>query len=508
MRSKIARRSGLLLHPSSFPGPWGIGDLGPQAYAFVDFLHGAHQQLWQVLPLGPTGEDGSPYSSFSASAGNPLFISVESLAEEGLKAPAPPATMPGSGRVDQKQVRAAKLPALTQVWQEFKKTGVLRADFDRFCAEVADWLDDYALFMALHETYPGKTWNQWPEDVAKREPAALERARRDLADLVNFHRFTQFAFYRQWSRLKDYAHRAGIRVVGDIPFYMAFHSADVWANPQNFALDPKTREPRLMAGVPPDYFSKTGQLWGNPVYDWKELESEGFDWWVARFKRLGELVDIVRIDHFRGFQAFWQVKQGEKTAINGEWALCPGDKFFHALEHELGHLPVWAEDLGLVTPEVEKLRDDFDFPGMKVLQFAFDDKGAENPYLPFNFPDNCVCYTGTHDNDTTAGWWSGLTPAQKEQVRTYVGHDGPIHWSMIRLAMSSIADSVVFPMQDVLGLGSDARMNVPGLAEGNWGWRYTADVLTADLKEQLKTITAAFGRSPRFTKNRAGSARA
>jgi 4-alpha-glucanotransferase len=397
------------------------------------------------------------------------------------------------------------LPALKQLWQEFEKTSHLRADFETFCAGVVDWLDDYALFMALKDTYPDQTWNQWPDDLAKREPAALGRARRDLGDLVSFHKFSQFVFYRQWSRLKDYAHDRGIRVVGDIPFYMAFNSADVWANPKNFALDPQTREPRLMAGVPPDYFSETGQLWGNPVYDWRHLERERFDWWVGRFKRLTQLVDIVRIDHFRGFQSFWQVKRGETTAVNGEWAECPGDAFFHTLEHELGHLPVWAEDLGLVTPQVEKLRDDFDFPGMKVLQFGFDDSGPENPYLPFNFPQNCVCYTGTHDNDTTIGWWTSLALPQKQQVLAYVGHDGPLHWAMLRLAMSSIADSVVVPLQDVLGLGSDARMNSPGRAQGNWSWRYPADALTDELKGQLKLITTTYGRSPRFATNRAGN---
>ena len=507
MRSKIARRSGVLLHPSSFPGPWGIGDLGPQAHAFIDFLSDTHQQLWQVLPLGPTGDDGSPYSSFSASAGNPLLISVETLVDEGFSAPTPSGRMPESDPVDQRQVRASKLPALKQLWREFQKTSHLRDDFESFCARVVDWLDDYALFMALKDTYPGKTWNQWPEDLVRREPGALERARRDLRDLVSFHQFSQFAFYRQWSRLRDYAHERGIRVVGDIPFYMAFDSADVWANPQNFALDPKTREPRLMAGVPPDYFSKTGQLWGNPVYDWKHLEQECFDWWVGRFRRLTQLVDIVRIDHFRGFQAFWQVPRGETTAVNGEWAECPGDAFFHTLEHELGQLPVWAEDLGLVTPKVEKLRDDFDFPGMKVLQFAFDDKGAENPYLPFNFSHNCVCYTGTHDNDTTVGWWTNLDATQKQQVLAYVGHAGPLHWAMIRLAMSSIADSVVIPLQDLLGLGSDARMNVPGRAQGNWAWRYSANALTDELKGQLELITTTYGRSPRFTTNRPGNPR-
>jgi len=492
----------MLLHPSSFPGPWGIGDLGPHAFVFIDFLRDTHQQLWQVLPLGPTGNDGSPYSSFSASAGNPLLISIEALVDEGFSAPASPPEISGSGPVDQRQVRALKLAALKQLWQEFAKTSQLRAEFETFCAGAADWLDDYALFMALNDTYPAKAWNRWPQDLARREAAALERARRDLGDLVSFHQFSQFVFYRQWSRLRDYAHDRGIRIVGDIPFYMAFNSADVWANPENFALDANTREPRLMAGVPPDYFSKTGQLWGNPVYDWKHLEHECFDWWVGRFKRLTQLVDIVRIDHFRGFQAFWQVKQGETTAVNGEWAESPGDAFFHTLEHELGYLPVWAEDLGLVTPQVEKLRDDFDFPGMKVLQFGFDDSRAENPYLPFNFPQNCVCYTGTHDNDTTVGWWTTLAPSQKQQVLAYIGNDGPLHWAMIRLAMSSIADSVIVPLQDVLGLGSEARMNTPGRAQGNWSWRYPANVFTDDLKEQLGLLTTTFGRSPRFTTDR------
>jgi 4-alpha-glucanotransferase len=502
MRSKIARRSGVLLHPSSFPGPWGIGDLGPQAYAFIDFLGDTHQQLWQVLPLGPTGDDGSPYSSFSASAGNPLLISIEALVDEGFSTPASPPEISDSGPVDQRQVRASKLPALKQLWQEFTKTSQLRAEFETFCAGAVDWLDDYALFMALNDAYPAKAWNQWPEALARREAAALERARRDLGDLVSCHQFFQFVFYRQWSRLRDYAHDRGIRIVGDIPFYMAFNSADVWTNSENFALDAKTREPRLMAGVPPDYFSKTGQLWGNPVYDWRHLEHECFDWWVGRFKRLTQLVDIVRIDHFRGFQAFWQVKQGETTAVNGEWAECPGDAFFHTLEHELGHLPVWAEDLGLVTPQVEKLRDDFDFPGMKVLQFGFDDSRAENPYLPFNFPQNCVCYTGTHDNDTTVGWWTNLAPSQKQQVLAYIGDDEPLHWAMIRLAMSSIADTVIVPLQDILGLGSDARMNTPGRAQGNWSWRYPANVFTDNLKGQLELLTTTFGRSPRFTTNR------
>jgi 4-alpha-glucanotransferase len=353
--------------------------------------------------------------------------------------------------------------------------------------------------MALKDANPGRTWNQWPERLATRDAAALERARRDLQDRVGFHQFSQFAFYRQWSRLRDYAHERGIRIVGDIPFYMAFDSADVWANPKNFALDDTTHEPRLMAGVPPDYFSKTGQLWGNPVYDWKHIEQDGFGWWIRRFRRLAQLVDIVRIDHFRGFQAFWQVPRGETTAVNGEWVECPGHAFFHALEHELGHLPVWAEDLGLVTPAVEKLRDDFEFPGMKVLQFAFDDSGADNPYLPFNFARNCVCYTGTHDNDTTIGWWKSLDAARQQRVLAFVGDGTPLHWAMIRAALSSVANIAVIPLQDLLGLDSDARMNVPGRTQGNWSWRCAEDALTGDLTAQLRLLTSTYGRSPRFT---------
>ena len=499
MRSKIARRSGVLLHPSSLPGPWGVGDLGARAHAFVDFLSATHQQLWQVLPLGPTADDGSPYSSFSSSAGNPVLISVEAMEEDGFGVSMPSPRLPDAAPVVQADVRTRKFAALEKALRAHRGSKA-RAAFESFCAEHGAWLDDYALFMALREAHPGVKWNEWPSALARREPAALERARQDLRPRVELHQFSQFVFERQWSRLREHAHRKGIRIVGDIPFYMAFESADVWANPRGFALDPETQAPRLMAGVPPDYFSETGQLWGNPVYDWAQLQREGFGWWIRRFRRLTAMVDIVRIDHFRGFQAYWQVPQGEKTAINGEWVACPGDAFFHTLEHELGNLPVWAEDLGLITPEVEKLRDTFDFPGMKVLQFGFDDQGPDNPYLPINYSRNCVCYTGTHDNDTTQGWWAQLDAAHRQLVRDYVGSDTePLHWAMARLAMSSVADSVVIPMQDLIGLGSDARMNVPGRADGNWSWRYPADALSEDVATRLATMTAAYGRSRRFT---------
>jgi 4-alpha-glucanotransferase len=501
MRSKIARRSGVLLHPSSFPGPWGIGDLGEAAHTFIEFLGDTHQQLWQILPLGPTGEDGSPYSSFSSSAGNPLLISVEAMVDEGLVSPTPTPSTPAGSLVDQRAVRAAKLPVLERAARALPTKSLLREEFDRFCTGRAEWLDDYALFMALKDEYPGKAWNQWPRELAKRQAAALQRARADLRERIAFHQFTQFVFYRQWARVRTAAHARGVRIVGDIPFYVAFDSADVWAQPQNFALDADTGAAKLMAGVPPDYFSKTGQLWGNPVYDWKRLEEHGFDWWIARFQRLVELVDIVRIDHFRGFQAFWAVPRGERTAVNGRWMECPGNSFFHALEHELGHLPIWAEDLGLVTPEVEKLRDDFDFPGMRVLQFGFDEKGPENPYLPFNYPQHCICYTGTHDNDTTVGWWSGLSAAQKRLVCDYVGDgsESDIHWSIMRMAAGSVADTVVVPMQDILGLGTEARMNMPGRRGGNWAWRSAAAALTDEVKDRLAHMTDIYGRSPRFT---------
>ena len=496
---KMTRRSGVLLHPTSFPGPWGIGDLGSSARVFIDFLAHSHQQIWQVLPLGPTGDDGAPYSSFSSNAGNPLLISLQDLVTDGLNIVIEPPTKALSSAEDLSAVKTAKFEVLARAAKKIRDDASLSQAFNQFCDEQSEWLDDYALFMALKDSYPNTKWNQWPKGLVKREKNALEKARTELEESIQFHKFSQFAFFRQWSALRNYAHDRGIRIVGDIPFYVAFDSADVWANPLNFALLPETFEPKLMAGVPPDYFSETGQLWGNPVYDWEHLASTNFEWWIQRFKRLTRLVDIIRIDHFRGFQAYWQVPHGEKTAINGSWAECPGDAFFHALEHELGHLPVWAEDLGLVTPEVELLRDKFDFPGMKVLQFAFDEKGAENPYLPFNYNSNFVCYTGTHDNDTVVSWWENLDHNQQKMILDYVGPvlEQDVHWTLIRLAMSSIAGTVVIPMQDLLGLGAEARMNVPGRVAGNWSWRYESKAITTELSHKLKAITTVFGRGRR-----------
>ena len=497
MRSKVARRSGVLVHPTSFPGDWGIGDLGAAAREFLDFLGKTHQKIWQVLPLGPTGDDGSPYASYSANAGNPLLISIEDLVADGVEISVTPPGNTVSIAQDLHTVKEAKFAALALAAKAFRGNDNLVAAYTIFCAEQAEWLDDYALFMALKDGHSHKAWNQWPPHLAQRDPSALNHARAQLTEAVDFYKFTQFAFFRQWGVLRRYAHDRGIEIVGDIPFYVAFDSVDVWANPANFELMPETREPALMGGVPPDYFSETGQLWGNPVYNWAHLESTGFEWWIKRFKLLIQHVDVIRIDHFRGFEAFWQVPHGEKTAVNGTWAKCPGMAFFQKLQQDMGHLPVWAEDLGLLTHEVTDLRDTFSFPGMKVLQFAFGDSGAENPYLPINFESNFVCYTGTHDNDTVVGWWNSLTQKQQQQVLDYTGPvlEQDIHWAMIRLAMGSVADTVVVPLQDFLGLGTEARTNVPGQAKGNWSWRYEAGAITPDIAHKLRAMTTTFGRA-------------
>lgn len=491
------RCSGVLAHPTSFPSHWGIGDLGPSGYAFVDFLKETGQQLWQVLPLGPTSE--SPYSAYSSIAGNPLLICLDTLQEQGLlpKDIAPPAGLPVR-HADFAQAKAIKTPLLKQAFAGLSSNQGLHAEWMAFCEAQADWLEDFALFISLKEQQPTQHWNQWEKSLVKRSPGALEQASQTLREDVEFHQFCQFAFYRQWSALVDYAHANGVRIVGDIPFYVAYDSADVWANPANFALDPKTAEPKLMAGVPPDYFSATGQLWGNPVFDWAHLKDQKFDWWVRRFKKLVQLVDIVRIDHFRGFEAFWEVPQGETTAVKGRWAEGPGGAFFETLERELGHLPIWAEDLGLITDGVEKLRNDFHFPGMNVLQFAFDEKGPDNPYLPFNHRRNSVVYTGTHDNNTCRGWWQDLEPADQQRVEAYFDtfDEREMNWVLIRLAMSSVADSVVVPLQDVLGLDGEARMNTPGRESGNWGWRYEKAALTTAVSDRLAELTLIYGRAP------------
>jgi len=494
------RASGLLLHPTSLAGRFGIGDLGPEAYRFIDFLKGSAQQLWQVLPLGPTGYGNSPYMCYSAMAGNPLMISLEALQEQQLLTDAD-LDFPQfpSDEVAYEQVSQAKLPLLRRASENFQRQASpsQQEEFQQFCQQKADWLEDYALFMALKQAHQGQAWNTWQPEIARRQFQSLQQWRQQLASEIYFQQFLQFEFFRQWSQLKHYANTQGIQIIGDIPIYVAHDSADVWSNPEAFRLDPKTGEAALMAGVPPDYFSATGQLWGNPIYNWEQMRCDRFRWWVQRFRAMLDYVDLIRVDHFRGFQAYWQVKQGETTAMNGEWIEAPGEELFEVIAQELGYLPILAEDLGVITPEVEALRDQFSFPGMKILQFAFG-SGPDNPFLPFNYSRNCLVYTGTHDNDTTVGWFSQLNSQEQAAIEEYLGcicSDG-IHWDFIRLALSSIANQAIIPVQDLLGLGSEARMNYPSKPEGNWAWRYSAGALNQQLRDRLKSLTHCYGRAP------------
>lgn len=503
------RSSGILLHPTSLPGRFGIGDLGAAAYQFIDFLQESRQQLWQILPVGPTGHGNSPYMSYSSMAGNPMLISPDALRDQGLLDDTDFANLPdyARDRVEYDEVIATKTPLLQKASETFKAkaTGQQREEFEAFCAGRAFWLNDYALFMALKDAHGGASWHQWDGAIARREPDAIEKWRLRLPTEIFYQKYLQFEFFRQWSALKRYANDRDINIIGDIPIYVAHDSADVWAFPKYFHLDPETGEPALMAGVPPDYFSATGQLWGNPIYNWEAIEASNFEWWMQRFRALLEYVDLIRIDHFRGFCAYWAVNQGETTAMNGEWQAAPGAAFFEALKQELGSLPILAEDLGVITPDVEALRDQFEFPGMKVLQFAFG-SDTDNPFLPFNYIRNSVVYTGTHDNDTTQGWFAQLPDYERTNLLRYLGctsADG-IHWDLIRVALSSISNQAIIPLQDVLGLGTDARMNFPGKPSGNWDWRYSSEELTWELSDRLGTLTTAFGRAPKPRTDRPG----
>ena len=495
------RSSGILLHPTSFPSRFGIGDLGLEAYRFIDFLKESHQQYWQVLPLGPTAYGNSPYMCYSAMAGNPLLISPEKLRDEGLLTEEDFANLPGfpEEKVDFKEVVSVKIGLLKKAYEHFRAnpTPILQKEFEGFCDSKAYWLDNYALFMALKDANENANWHTWPSELVKRDPQAMEQVQERLNGEIFYYKFVQFEFFRQWSELKSYANMRGIDIIGDIPIYVAHDSADVWAHPNIFCLDEQTGAAAQMAGVPPDYFSATGQLWGNPVYNWEELQKQDFKWWVQRFEAMLDYVDIIRIDHFRGFEAYWAVPQGEETAMNGKWVEAPGDAFFEVIRQKLGKLPVLAEDLGVITPGVEALRDKYEFPGMKILQFAFS-ADAANPFLPFNYPRNAVVYTGTHDNDTTLGWFDTASDQEKQNLLLYLGSISPegIHWDLIRLALSSIANQAIIPLQDILGLGNQARMNFPSIPEGNWEWRYQPGALTQELGDHLKVLTELNGRAP------------
>ena len=494
MKRESKRKSGVLLHPTSLPGEYGIGSFGRSAREWVEKLASAGQGLWQMLPLGPTGYGDSPYQCYSAFAGNPLLIDLEALRKKGWIQE----NLTGHDdfhpvEVEYEKVRAAKMPLLRDAFAGFlrREDPKERDAFYAFCAREAHWLEDYALYMALKRHHRGAPWTEWPERERRRDPETMRRAHESLAEEVAYQKFLQYLFDLQWKEVKRHANESGIETVGDLPIYVALDSADVWAHPELFDLDDALK-PRRVAGVPPDYFSPTGQRWGNPLYDWKRMEKEGYDWWIRRFAKSFELYDRVRIDHFRGFAAYWAIPAEEETAVNGEWVDGPGRELFDAAREALGELPILAEDLGIITPDVERLRDDLGFPGMKILQFAFDGS-AGNPYLTHNHVRNCVAYTGTHDNDTTLGWYESLR--DRSQVEGYL-HPGnePIHWAAIREIFRSVASMAIFPMQDMLGLGSWARMNRPGEAAGNWRWRMSREQMEEAEWERLRRLGELYGR--------------
>lgn len=491
------RSAGLLLHPTSLPSLGGIGDLGPEAYAFADFLDRSRMGLWQVLPLSPPGMGNSPYSAISAFAGNPLLISLERLAERGWLGKDRLKGAPGPGdRVDFEEVLAYKMPLLREAAQNFLegRSGD-RTRFEAFKKETAWWLEDFVLFDAMRQVHKGATWSSWEKGLARREPQALHQFGIEYQRNLEIERAIQFAFFEQWRALHRYCAQRGIKIVGDVAIFVNYDSADVWRNPDIFFLD-ENLLPTVVAGVPPDAFSATGQRWGNPLYRWDVCRGQGYDWWTHRMSWSLTTCDILRLDHFRGFEAYWEIPASEPTAIHGRWLKGPGDDLFRVLRERLGDLPFIAEDLGMITPEVLALRDRIGVPGMKVLQFGFNDPGARI-YLPHRFEPNCVVYTGTHDNDTTPGWWQSAGREEKQHALEYFGpaEDG-MHWAFIRGALASTARLAIIPVQDVLGLGSDARMNTPSRSDGNWGWRLAPALLTQQLAAKLAAISELTDRVP------------
>jgi len=477
---RFKRTSGTLVHPTSFPAPYGMGDFGRAAYTFIDFLKSTNQGIWQVLPLGPTGYGNSPYTSYSAFAGNPYLVSPELLREKGL--------------LTEKEIREAKLPLSTEAEYErafsvkdklfekaaerFYKDGSVseKKALNQFKQENTYWIDDFVLFMTCLEEFGEKPWNKWDPEISHRNAKALKKIRKDHKQRIDYHYWIQFEFFNQWYKLREYANKQDIRVVGDIPIFVDHNSVDVWAHRQYFEVNEKGNR-KLVAGVPPDYFSKTGQLWGNPLYNWDKLQEDDFSWWVHRFEQMFAMYDSIRVDHFRGFDAYWEVDAHAKTAEHGEWVKAPGEELFKTIKDKLGEIPIIAEDLGVMTPGVEQLRDAFNFPGMKILHFAFNSDAA-NSYLPHNYHPNCVVYTGTHDNDTTLGWYQSATEQERDKARHYTRSDGSqINWELIRMAMLSVADQAIFPLQDFMNLGTEHRMNTPGVASGNWKWRYIPEML-------------------------------
>lgn len=506
----ISRASGLILHPTSLPGPFGIGDLGPEAYKFADLLYSADQSYWQMLPLGPIGYGYSPYMCFSAFAGNPLLISPEKLLDEGLLEAPDIQRLPVSrnDRVDYPAAAKYKDLILKKAFQKFKaRTRAYPVDFYNFLAENAFWLEDYAFFMSLKEKQGNRMWTEWEPGLVYLEPHTLEDWRNKLSENIQFHIFSQYVFFKQWESLKRYCNTHGIKIIGDMPIYVAHDSADVWINRELFSLDNKGNL-LTTSGVPPDYFSSTGQRWGNPTYRWELMARDGYRWWIDRFRLNFRLFDLLRLDHFRGFEAYWEIPADRPTAEIGAWIKAPGSALFRILNSSLGDIPVIAEDLGVITPQVEALRDEFGFPGMKILQMAFGNDLKALDYRPHNYSKHCVVYTASHDHNTTVGWFTAKPGTQTTQppeeiqmeranVLQYLGTDGSeINWDFIRLAMSSVASLAISPVQDVLGLGTSSRMNLPGTVGGNWEWRLSPGMLTPAIMNRLKEMTVIYQRNP------------
>jgi len=486
------RKSGILLHPTSLYGKEGIGTLGDSLYEFINFLSKSKQKLWQIFPLGPTGYGDSPYQCFSAFAGNPYLIDLETLAKEGYLSFEDINIDFGDDveKINYGLIYERKLPILKKAYINFKEDD----DFTKFEKENSYWLEDFAQFSAFKEYFGGISWLEWPKEYKNRDSKALETLNSKLENEIKYFKFLQYIFFKQWKNVKAYANSKGIEIIGDIPIFVSMDSADAWSNNEIFQFD-KDRNPVKVAGVPPDYFSATGQLWGNPLFDWDKLKETGYKWWIDRVKANLSLYDIIRIDHFRGFESYWSINYGEETAINGKWEKGPGMDLFNAIRESLGDLNIIAEDLGTLTDDVVKLKNDTGFPGMRILQFAFS-QDPENEYLPHNYDNNTVVYTGTHDNDTTNSWFSNLNDIEKQEVREYINvyDDNGIVYGLIRVALSSVADIAIIPMQDYLNLGGFARINTPGLAAGNWQWRLKNDGLSDELAKTISHLTEIYGR--------------
>lgn len=493
----LQRKSGILLHPTSLPGPDGIGDLGPEIFHWIDFLDQCGCRLWQILPLGPTGYGDSPYQCFSAFAGNPYLVSPLLLLEQGLLLPSDLSDRPTfpNHAVDFGPVITWKITLLDRAYAHFikNKPAAIKKAYVEFCAKENEWLQDFALFMGIKEAFGGVSWDHWAEEYRKRNPETLVLFERDHSDVIEKQKFRQFLFFQQWELVHEYAHKKDIQIIGDIPIFVSYDSADAWSHPELFHLDAKGL-PTCVAGVPPDYFSPTGQLWGNPLYRWDVHKAQNYAWWINRLRATLKVVDVIRLDHFRGFYNYWEIPYGSPTAVTGKWKKGPGKSVFEAIEKELHSLPIIAEDLGEMDPGVYALRDALNLPGMKVLQFAFADD-ASDPFLPHNYPANCVVYTGTHDNDTTVGWYKQAPEKERDFCRRYLARSGDdVAWDLIRAGWSSKANYAIAPLQDLLNLGTEARMNYPGKPSGNWGWRFLSSNLSEPMANRLREQNVLYGR--------------